>query len=262
MVDSVFMAELSWPEFAAKVKEGVIVFLPLGATEQHGPHMAMNVDVVLPTAVCERVARNVGGIVAPPVPYGYKSQPRSGGGEGFPGTTSLDAHTFSLVVRDVIRSLGHDGVRNLVVVIGHFENAWPSVEGVHLALRELRRDGIDDMQVMRLEYWDFVGRDTLDTLFPDGFPGTDLEHASLLETSLMLLLRPDLVDMDKVPTDGPARFPTYDRYPVPEGFVPASGVLARAQGASAEKGRLLLDDHVARITKAVASEFGRPETGV
>ncbi|MCW2238850.1 creatininase family protein [Azospirillum canadense] len=98
--------------------------------------------------------------------------------------------------------------------------------------------------------------DTLDALFPEGFPGTELEHASLLETSLMLLLRPDLVDMDKVPSDGPAKFPTYDRYPVPEGFVPASGVLARAQGSSAEKGQLLLDDHVARITKAVQSEFG------
>ena len=53
--------------------------------------MAMSVDVVLPTAVCERVARNVGGLVAPTIPYGYKSQPRSGGGEAFPGTTSLDA---------------------------------------------------------------------------------------------------------------------------------------------------------------------------
>lgn len=256
MVDSVFMAELSWPEFAAKVAEGVTVFLPLGTTEQHGPHMAMNVDVVLPTAVCERVARNVGGIVAPTIPYGYKSQPRSGGGEAFPGTTSLDANTFSLVVRDVIRSLGHDGVRRLVVVNGHFENCWPAVEGVDLALRELRRDGIADMQIMRLEYWDFVGRDTLDKLFPEGFPGTELEHASLLETSLMLLLRPDLVDMSKVPSDGPAQFPTYDRYPVPESFGPASGVLARAQGSTAEKGELLMNDHVERITKAIRTEFG------
>ena len=59
-----------------------------------------------PRRSAERVARKVGGIVAPTIPYGYKSQPRSGGGEAFPGTTSLDAHTFSLVVRDVIRSLG------------------------------------------------------------------------------------------------------------------------------------------------------------
>ena len=256
MNDSVMMAELSWPEFAEKVKANATVFLPLGATEQHGPHMAMNVDVVLPTAVCERVARNVGGIVAPAVPYGCKSQPRSGGGEAFPGTTSLDANTFSLVVRDVIRGLGHDGVRRLVVVSGHFENIWPAVEGVDLGLRELRRDGIHDMQVMRFEYWDFVRRETLDRLFPEGFPGTELEHASLLETSLMLLLRPELVDMSKVPSDGPAKFPTYDRHPVPKGFVPASGVLARAERSAAEKGQWLMDDHVELITAAIRKEFG------
>ena len=256
MAESVFLAELTWPEFEAKAKAGTTVFLPLGATEQHGPHMAMNVDVVLPTAVCERVARNIGGLVAPTLPYGYKSQPRSGGGEAFPGTTSLDGNTFSLVVRDVIRSLGHDGIRRLVVLNGHFENAWPAVEGVDLGLRELRRDGISDMQVMRLEYWDFVRRSTLDRLFPEGFPGTELEHASLLETSLMLLLRPELVDMGRVPDDGPAKFPTYDRHPVPAGFVPASGVLARAERASAEKGQWLIDDHVELITNAVRAEFG------
>jgi creatinine amidohydrolase len=255
MNDSVYMAELSWPEFERRIAAGATVFLPLGATEQHGPHMAMNVDVVLPTAVCERVAREVGGLVAPPVSYGYKSMPRSGGGEAFPGTTSLDAHTFSLVVRDVVRGLGHNGVRRLVLVIGHFENAWPAVEGLDLGLRELRRDGIADMQAMRLEYWDFVARETLDRLFPDGFPGTELEHASLLETSLMLLLRPDCVDMDLVPDDGPARFPTYDRFPVPEGFGPASGVLARADGSTAEKGALLMADHVALLTAAVKREF-------
>jgi creatinine amidohydrolase len=256
MVDSVLMAELSWPEFEAKVKEKVTVFLPLGATEQHGPHMAMNVDVLLPTAVCERVARQVGGIVAPAIPYGCRSQPRSGGGESFPGTTSVDANTFSLVMRDVIRSLGHDGIRRLVVVTGHFENVWPGVEGVDLGLRELKRDGIADMQVMRLEYWDFVRRETLDRLFPEGFPGTELEHASLLETSLMLLVRPDLVDMSKVPSDGPAKFPPYDRYPLPQGLVPPSGVLARAERSSAEKGQWLMDDHVELITKAVRAEFG------
>jgi creatinine amidohydrolase len=183
-------------------------------------------------------------------------QPRSGGGESFPGTTSLDAHTFSLVLRDVIRGLGAQGVRRLVVFNGHFENCWPSVEGVDLGLRELRRDGIPDMQVMRLEYWDFVGRDTLEALFPEGFPGTELEHASLLETSLMLVLRPDLVDMSEVPSDGPARFPNYDRTPFPEGLVPASGVLADARGASTEKGEFLIADHVARIAAAVRHEFG------
>src|SRR5258708_27764485 len=110
MVESVFLAELSWPEFKARTARNVPVFIPLGANEQHGPHLAMNVDVVLPTAVCERVARNVGGLVAPAIPYGYKSQPRSGGGEAFPGTTSLDAGTFSLVLRDIFFFQAEDGI--------------------------------------------------------------------------------------------------------------------------------------------------------
>jgi len=257
MVDSIRMDELSWPEFAAKVAAGAPVLLPLGTTEQHGPHLPLNVDVVLPTGVCERVAREIGGLVAPTIPFGYKSMPRSGGGEAFPGTLSLDANTFSLVVRDVIRSLGHHGVRRLVVVNGHYENCWPSVEGLDLGLRELRRDGITDMDVMRLEYWDFVERSTLDRLFPDGFPGTELEHASLLETSLMMLLRPDLVEMDKAPSDGPAKFPNYDRFPVPADFgLPPSGVLAVAHGSSAEKGGWLMTDHVALMSKAIRKEFG------
>jgi creatinine amidohydrolase len=256
MVDSVFMAELSWPAFERRVAAGAPVFLPVGATEQHGPHLPLNVDVVLPTGVAERVARAVGGLVAPTIPYGYKSQPRSGGGQGFPGTTSLDANTLALVVRDIIRNLGAHGVRRIVVLNGHFENAWPLVEGVDLGYRELRRDGIADAVILRLEYWDFVRRETLGRLFPEGFPGTELEHASLLETSLMLLLRPDLVEMDKVPSDGPARFPPYDRTPVVPGFGPASGVLAVAHGSSAEKGGWLMDDHVALMTAAVRTEFG------
>ncbi|MCS0496129.1 creatininase [Ancylobacter sp. MQZ15Z-1] len=256
MVDSVRLDELNWLEFKSKVAAGAPVFLPLGSTEQHGPHLPLCVDVTLPTGVCERVAREVGGLVAPTIPYGCKSMPRSGGGEHFPGTLSLDAHTFSLVVRDVIRNLGRQGVRRIVVVNGHYENCWPSVEGLDLALRELWRDGIHDMQAMRLEYWDFAQRPTLDKLFPDGFPGIDLEHASLLETSLMLLLRPELVEMDKVPDDGPATFPPYDKFPLPEDFgLPHSGVLAVATGSTAEKGQLLMDDYVPLIAEAIRKEF-------
>lgn len=256
MVDSVFMAELSWPEWGQKIAAGAIIFIPLGATEQHGPHLPLNVDVILPTAVCERVARQVGGLVAPTFQYGYKSMPRSGGGQTFPGTTSLDAQTFAHTLRDVIRDLGMHGARRIVVVNGHFENSWPSVEGLDLGLRALRQEGIADVTAMRLEYWDFVRKETLDRIFPDGFPGTELEHASLIETSLMLLLRPDLVAVEKIPEEGRASFPPYDIFPPPLGYLRASGVLADARGSRAEIGQWLMDDHVELITAAVRKEFG------
>ena len=255
MVDSVFMAELSWPEWQQRIEAGAIIFLPLGATEQHGPHLPLNVDVILPTGVAQLVARNVGGLVAPTLQYGYKSMPRTGGGQTFPGTTSLDAQTFSHTIRDVIRDMGLHGARRFVIINGHFENAWPSVEGLDLALRDLRAEGIRDVKAMRLEYWDFVRRETLDRIFPDGFPGTELEHASLIETSLMLTFRPDLVDLSKIPEEGRASFPTYDIDPPPPGYLRKTGVLADARGSRAEIGQWLLDDHVEMITAAVKKEF-------
>ena len=256
MVESVFMAELSWPEWEQKIAGGAIIFIPIGATEQHGPHLPLNVDVILPTAVCANVAKAVGGLVAPTIPYGYKSMPRSGGGQTFPGTTSLDAQTLSHTLRDIIRDMAAHGARRFVLVNGHFENAWPVVEGLDLALRELRRDGVADATAMRLEYWDFVHKETLDKIFPDGFPGTELEHASLIETSLMLLLRPDLVDVSKIPDEGRASFPPYDIFPAPAGYLRETGVLADARGASAEIGGWLMDDHVELIAAAVRKEFG------
>lgn len=68
MSHSLFYAELPWPETERRVRAGAPVFLPLGATEQHGRHMALNTDVVLPTSIATRVARRVDGLACPPWP--------------------------------------------------------------------------------------------------------------------------------------------------------------------------------------------------
>jgi len=80
MRETVMMADLSWTHFAEKVSENATVFIPVGAIEQHGPYMWLGVDVIIAKAICGGVTRNIGGLVAPAIPYCYKSQPRSGGG--------------------------------------------------------------------------------------------------------------------------------------------------------------------------------------
>jgi creatinine amidohydrolase len=256
MADTVFMAELSWTRYAERVKQGVVVFLPLGATEQHGPHLPMATDALTSTAVAAGVAREVGGLVAPTVNFGYKSQPRMGGGQEFVGTTSVDASTFAAVLRDVICELARHGVRKVCVINGHYENMMFSIEGIDLARRDLRYDGVNDMKIMRLEYWDFTRPETIAEIFPEGFPGYALEHAAVMETSMMLHLYPHLVDMAQLPDDGPADFPPYDLYPTRPEWVPCSGVLSPPKGASAEKGRLLFTDYVKGISAAVRQEYG------
>ncbi|TCR72733.1 creatininase [Rhizobium sp. BK376] len=256
MNEGVFLSELSWPEFARRIEAGQPVLLPLGATEQHGRHMAMNVDVVLPTAICERVARRIGAIVAPTIPFGNRSQPRSGGGRSFPGTLNLTAATHAAVVRDIVCELHRHGARRIVLVNGHYENIWSSVEGIELALDTLGRDPNDTLAILRIDHWDMVRPETIARVFPDGYPGIELEHASVIETSMMMALRPDLVDLSAAANDGPALFKPYDRYPAPPQGLPLSGVLSLTEGSTAEKGQWLLDDVVLGIEQAIREEFG------
>ena len=262
MVESVLIGEIPWTQYDERVRRGdAIVLLPIGALEQHGPHLPMNCDVVIPASIAERVARNLDGFVAPPIAYGYKSQPKSGGGNHFPGTTSLDGVTLIMTVRDVIKEFARHGVRKLAAMVGHYENTMFVVEGIDLALRELRADGIRDMKVARADYWDFTSAETIRKVWSDGFPGWATEHAGVMETSIMLYLHPKLVDMSKVPTHPPAEFPPYDVYPVNPDWVPSSGALCSGRIASAEKGAIFIDEYVRGITQALSKEFDLPQAG-
>lgn len=254
---SPFAAELTWPVYDAAVREGSTpILIPIGSMEQHGHHMPLHVDVLLPTEFARRAALEIGGLVAPPFTYGYKSHQKSGGGNHLPGTTSLDGATLVAALRDVIKEFARHGVRKICLVNGHFENSWFIVEGIDLALRELRWGGIDDIKIVVLSYWDFVDQDTITKLYDDKFPGWDLEHGGVLETSLMLALYPDLVSLSDAVDVEPAKFPPYDVYPVKKEWTPVSGTLSSPKEASAEKGEILLDVCLAGITSALRAEFG------
>lgn len=250
------LADLDWMSYEKRVAEGdAIILLPIGAIEQHGPHMSMNPDVLIPQAISDAVAQGLNnGLVAEPISYGYKSQVKSGGGNFFPGTTCVDGKTLINLVRDVIAAYARHGNRQFVLVNGHFENSMFIVEGIDLAIERLRHDGIH-IEVMLLSYWDYVTQETIQTVFPDGFTGWDVEHGGVLETSLMLHLHPDLVDMEKVIHHEPAVFPPYDIFPSDVEWVPKSGTLSSAKNASVDSGQLLFDVCVSGIVSSIKAQF-------
>ena len=257
-MSEVHMNRMSWQEYRERVTVcKPPVFLPVGALEQHGPHLPLGTDALLATAIAAGAAAATDGIVAPALAYGYKSQPKCGGGQHFCGTTSLDAATLIGQVRDTLREFARHGVERLVLVNGHYENQWFMIEGIDLALREC---GVTQLSVMRLEYWDFCSEKTLAAIFPDGFPGFALEHAAVIETSMMLHLHPELVRMDRIPAEPSADFPPYDMYPTRVEWVPPSGVLSSARGASAEKGARICTEVIAQVAAAVRFEFGLPSS--
>ncbi len=247
------MNRLTWIEYQERVRDDQApVFLPVGALEQHGPHLPLGTDAILATAVAQGVAAETAGLAAPALAYGYKSQPKCGGGQHFPGTTSLDAMTLAHTVRDTVCEFARHGARKLVIVNGHYENQWFLIEGIDLAMRQL---GKTPLTIMRLEYWDFFTAPTLAKAFPDGFPGYALEHAAVLETSMMLHYYPELVRLDRIPNDPPADFPPYDIYPTRTEWVPPSGVLSSAKSATKEKGTAMVTELTTLISSAVRKEF-------
>jgi creatinine amidohydrolase len=252
-----FAAELPWIDFQASVKGGKTpILIPLGSMEQHGHHMPLHVDVLLPIEFSRRAAIAVGGLVAPPFAYGYKSHQKSGGGNHMPGTVSLEGATLVSALRDVIKEFARHGGRRFAIMNGHYENAWFITEAVDLALRELRWDGIMDAKVVVLSYWDFVTPEIIERLYPDGFTGWAVEHGGVLETSLMLVLHPQLVQLDRAIDHAPATFPPYDVYPVKPEWTPASGTLSSPRHASHEKGEILLEVCSKGIVDALNAEFG------
>ena len=252
-MSEVLMNRMTWPEYRARVNDAKSpVFLPIGALEQHGPHLPLGTDALLADAISTAAAAAVAGIVAPALSYGYKSQPKCGGGQHFCGTTSLDASTLIGHVRDTIREFVRHGVERLVIVNGHYENQWFIIEGIDLAMRECKSSALS---IMRLDYWDFCTAQTLASIFPDGFPGFALEHAAVIETSMMLHLHPELVRLERIPDSPSAQFPPYDMYPTRTEWVPASGVLSSARGSSADKGARICSEVITQLGAAVRAEF-------
>jgi len=247
------LTDMTWQEVEAAIGRDAGVVLPVGSTEQHGYHLPLSTDAVLPTELALAIAEPLDLLVAPAVSYGYRSRPLSGGGQGFVGTTSLRATTLMALVEDVLRELIRQGFGRLVVLNWHMENQNFVYEAACLAL-EYYPGTSARILVAELPFEDLSAR-TMEMLFPDGFPGWDVEHASILETSLMLHLQPELVLFDRAVDDAAKRHPFYDVVPVPEDFVPPSGTLWKATQASARKGEVAWAEIVEGMRKAISTEF-------
>ncbi|GER24327.1 creatininase [Zafaria cholistanensis] len=236
-----------------------VVLVPVGSLEQHGPHLPLGTDTLLSGRICQGVAERIGALVAPAVAYGYKSQQKSGGGNHLVGTTSLSGASLTAQARDLVKSYLNQGFRHLVFVNGHYENYQFLYEGIDLALEECGIGPDTDRSVLLLSYWDFVTDQTLAAVYPGGFPGWEIEHGGVLETSLMLHLKPERVNLDRSPSGPPASLPRFDRLPVVASRTPESGCLSSPLGADADKGRLLYEQVVAAIAADTAMELSLPE---
>jgi creatinine amidohydrolase len=251
---------LTWPEMNDAIAAQKLIILPTGSTEQHGHHLPLATDSLLAADLARDVAADAEQdlLVAPCITYGFRSRPLSGGGPGFVGTTSASAATLMGLVQDVLESLLEQGFRRLALVNWHYENQNFIYESAHLALRRLPAAAEAGAKVVIAEMaFQELSEEVMQLLFPDGFPGWDVEHAAIMETSLMLHLHPELVLSERAVDDEAERHPFYDVLPVPDAFVPKSGSLWKARQGSAEKGAACWPEVVDQMRRALALELPR-----
>src|SRR4030088_272065 len=173
---------MTWEEVRDEAALDSPIVIPVGSTEQHGPHLPLSTDWVLPTEMLRRSAEVRPLVVGPTVTFGYRSRPGSGGGQHFPGTVSLRATTFMAVVEDVLSELVRGGFRNLVLYNWHFENVGFVYEAACLV-----SERHPDVKLVVVEdALPTLAAEEMDRLWPDGFPGLALEHAAVIETSLWM----------------------------------------------------------------------------
>jgi creatinine amidohydrolase len=214
----------AWPEVAERAAAGSVLVVPLGSTEQHGPHLPVTTDTDIAVAIAEAAARRRPGLmVAPPVAYGS-----SGEHDGFAGTLSIGQEATELLLVELGRSASAHFSR-VIVVSAHGGNAAPLAR----AVARLKAEG------RAVEAW-----------WPAW--GGDL-HAGRTETSLMLAIAPGRVDLGRVAA-GDIR-PLSALLPILEEggvrSVSPNGVLGDPAGADAAEGRRLLDRAVDDLVRAV-----------
>jgi creatinine amidohydrolase len=246
------MEEMTWPEVKEAAAANLPVVLAIGSTEQHGPHLPLNTDCLLPVGVALEVARRLPLVVAPPVRFGARSRALSGGGETFPGTLSLRGTTFIATLHEVLAGLARSGFKRLCVQNWHYENAGFLWEACDLASAEHPQ-----VRIVLLENpMPTFSEQELRELFPKGFPGWDVEHASIMETSMLQVMHPQLVHKDRIADDEAARHPSWDVIPAPPEFIPRSGVLWHPSESSDEVGRRFVKAAADRLEEMLRTEFG------
>jgi len=194
-----------------------LLVVPLGATEQHGPHLPLGTDTIIASAL----AASLDAVVAPALPYGS-----SGEHAGFAGTLSIGREALITVLVELVRS---SAFARVVFVSGHGGNAEP----LAAAVRRLRDEGHD--------VW----------AWSPAWGGD--AHAGRTETSLLLALRPDLVRLEQATAGVTAPLDVIASRLRAVGVhgVSPNGVLGDPAGASAAEGAAILDKLAGDLQRAV-----------
>ena len=233
------LASMTWQEVEQAVRSGVqTAILPVGATEQHGPHMGCGMDSAIADTLCRTVAAQSEVFLLPTLPYGCSI----GHSQRWPGTLALNPKTLIDVISDIGDWVASSGIRRLLLINGHVTNAAP----LRCAL-EILRARHDDLMVALVHTAQISAR-----VKKAHHDDAEDWHANHAETALMMALHPELVREDKLQdADDPDR--TQDCiFSHPVNRTSSNGVTGSPSTASKEDGEKLFSWMVEDLTQLLA----------
>jgi len=246
---TVFLGEMTTLEVEAFLADHDTVIVPVGSTEQHGPHAPLLTDSIIPTEVARRVAPRVGAVVAPTVNYSL-SYPHV----GFAGVVHVRVSTFMVLIEDLCASLASIGFRRIVFLNGHYDNTYAIAYACANAAERMP----SGTRAFPVNYWDGMTPAEAAEYFD---PSNGL-HANKGETSAVLAIRPDLVDMERANVEFPPFPEATNPAPVHTAFFFAapgsvhratvSGTWGDARESNAEFGERYLGVAAASTTRLLA----------
>jgi len=246
------ISHITKEEYRLKIPDRILI-VPIGSTEQHAKHLPLGVDAIISENIAYRLAERINGLVAPTVNYGYKSLPTSGGGPLFPGTIDLNGTTFINLIKDIIVEFLDDGWQKIIILNGHFENKPFLVEAIDIIFRKQKKDF---PKVLITDWYENISSELIPKIFNKiPFPGWELEHAAIVETSVMMFLKQELVHEEYILDEGIERVPTYYRFPPSKNLIPKSGCLHTARSSSSQKGSQIVENVLVNLEKIINKEF-------
>ncbi len=246
------LGEMTWPEAEKKFSEVDVALLPVGAIEQHGPHLPLDTDSFDADYLARAVAQNCSDpkpIVLPLIPYGVSYHH-----DEFSGTISVGNETLSRFVYDVGISAAHNGIKKLLILNGHGGNG-PTL---NFAAQMINRDAHIFVAVDSGETSDVDIEAMAET--PNDV------HAGEIETSTALAIRPELVKMEQAAADVPRFSIRYLNFSSTRGIswyaythrISNNGVMGDPTKATIEKGQKMWEVMIHNLVELVESLKSMP----
>jgi creatinine amidohydrolase len=234
---SIELENLTWIEAEKSFRNYQIVLIALGArTKEHGPHLQLNNDYLLAEYLKDQVKEQVPTIILPTLQYGYYPA-----FVDYPGSVTLKQETFCNMIVEICQSLSRFGIRKFYIL----NTGVSTLRPLKQAAKTLREEGVT------LEYFDILN-------YPKDLPENLLEqeggsHADEEETSIMLHIAPDTVDMSKAVKDLDLR-PNQrglTRDPNGNGHFSPTGIWGDPTLATREKGQVIVYSMVSAIVEQI-----------